>query len=74
MIRTLHELNAYLLLVGDERRRRGVQQGDAERPDGVVVGAALQRREHRRVDALLEVVQRAGGLARQQPRRGLGAL
>ena len=42
-------------------------QGHGQRSDLVVVGASLEGREHREVDAVLKVVHRALGLALHPP-------
>lgn len=53
----------HLLGVGLELGRRGILEGNGQRCDLVVVGAALQRGEHREIDAVLEIVRRLRSLA-----------
>ena len=60
-------LKTHLLGVGLELGGGGVLQRHGQGGDLVVVGAALERREHREVDAVLEVVGRALGLALHPP-------
>ena len=66
-------LQAHLLGVGLELGGGGVLQRHSQGGDLVVVGAALERREHREVDAVLKVVGCALGLALHPP-AALGAL
>ena len=58
---------ADLLGVRLELGRGGVLECHGQRGDLVVVGTALERREHREVDAVLKVVHRVFSLALHPP-------